>query len=258
MRVEQPPITNTSELIVNSDLDFLGLHQVKNLANPADGEALRRGNKDVRNNEVSDTAAIGAVKISGTAMTRALLTVRGQMIRRGATIPEAFVKGTAGQAVIYGADDPAAGDVVTSAEVDAAIDASISHAVVEDFQNIVATGTTENPEVINDGSVGVNTEFTLNEYIIIELWSPRKITQFRFYKDTGESADDGELKIECRAPDRSWNAWVAGKVIPHDAQEWMSWDSSGGEAVCTAIKVTCTKVDTTLGKVSVYEIEVKY
>lgn len=64
MQISQPPVTSLSSLVVDSDLDFQGTYQVKNLAAPASGEALRKGNKDIANAEVSDSAAIAQSKLN--------------------------------------------------------------------------------------------------------------------------------------------------------------------------------------------------
>lgn len=54
------------ELIVDNDLDMLSTYQVKNLASPATGEALRKGNKDIANAEVADAAVIAYAKLALT------------------------------------------------------------------------------------------------------------------------------------------------------------------------------------------------
>ncbi len=53
----------SSALTIDSDLDFLGLYQVTNLAAPASGEALRKGNMDIANAEVANAAAIAESKL---------------------------------------------------------------------------------------------------------------------------------------------------------------------------------------------------
>jgi len=72
MRVATPGITALSQLTIDADLDMAGTYQVKDLAAPADGEALRKGNKDIANAEVADAAAIAVAKLEDTVCTKAL------------------------------------------------------------------------------------------------------------------------------------------------------------------------------------------
>jgi len=62
MRVTKGIVSLISDIIIDSDLDMLTLYQVKRLAAPASGEALRKGNKDIANAEVADAAAIALSK----------------------------------------------------------------------------------------------------------------------------------------------------------------------------------------------------
>lgn len=67
MPIWRSRVAEISDVTVNQDIDFLTLYQAKNLASPASGEALRKGHKDIKNAEVSDTAAIGYAKLNLTA-----------------------------------------------------------------------------------------------------------------------------------------------------------------------------------------------
>lgn len=58
MKITRTPTTLTSKLTVDKDLDFGGDWQVADLASPASGEALRKGNQDIKNAEVADAAEI--------------------------------------------------------------------------------------------------------------------------------------------------------------------------------------------------------
>jgi hypothetical protein len=126
VRISQPP--TTSSLIADADIDMLTLYQLKRLAAPASGEALRKGNPDITNTEVDDAAAIaywklaltGGItnddiasdaaiavsKLASTPILESLLTTRGDIIYRGASAAERLAKGTAGQYLQQGANDP--------------------------------------------------------------------------------------------------------------------------------------------------------
>jgi len=126
MRILQPP--TTSGLTADADIDMLTLYQLKRLAAPASGEALRKGNPDITNTEVDDAAAIaywklaltGGItnddiasdaaiaisKLASTPILESLLTTRGDIIYRGASAAARLAKGTAGQYLQQGANDP--------------------------------------------------------------------------------------------------------------------------------------------------------
>jgi len=126
MRILQPP--TTSGLTADADIDMLTLYQFKRLAAPASGEALRKGNPDITDTEVDDAAAIaywklaltGGItngdiasdaaiaisKLASAPILESLLTTRGDIIYRGASAAERLAKGTAGQYLQQGANDP--------------------------------------------------------------------------------------------------------------------------------------------------------
>lgn len=64
MRIYNPQLLTTKNIVANADLDMLDLWQIKNLAAPATGEALRAGNKDIGNAEVKNAAAITRAKLN--------------------------------------------------------------------------------------------------------------------------------------------------------------------------------------------------
>ena len=125
MKIQQPPMSLISEIIIDSDLDMDDTHQVKNLASPALTEALRKGSKDITNSEISDTAAIDYTKLSLTGLIRnadiktdaaiavsklvntffpeTLMTTRGDLIIRGAANPERLPKITTGELMVASA-----------------------------------------------------------------------------------------------------------------------------------------------------------
>jgi hypothetical protein len=126
VRISQPP--TTSGLTADADIDMLTLYQLKRLAAPASGEALRKGNPDITDTEVDDAAAIaywklaltGGItnddiasdaaiavsKLASTPILESLLTTRGDIIYRGASAAARLPKGTEGQYLQQGANDP--------------------------------------------------------------------------------------------------------------------------------------------------------
>lgn len=70
MKVSRGRISASSEITIDEDLDFLSTYQVKGLASPASGEALRKGSKDIANAEVADAAAVAYSKLNLTGLIR--------------------------------------------------------------------------------------------------------------------------------------------------------------------------------------------
>lgn len=56
----------SSEITIDGDLDMKGEYQVEDLDAPTTSQALRKGKKDVTNNEISDTANIALTKLAIT------------------------------------------------------------------------------------------------------------------------------------------------------------------------------------------------
>lgn len=82
MRIQQPPVSKSSELTIDGDIDLLTTYQVKRLAAPASGEALRKGNKDITDAEVSDSAAIALTKLGwGRIGTSKLQWGNGKLLK---------------------------------------------------------------------------------------------------------------------------------------------------------------------------------
>jgi len=65
MRVVQPPIDIISGIAIDADIDMGGLYQIGNLAAPAAGEVLRKGQLDIVNADVNAAAAIDYSKLTG-------------------------------------------------------------------------------------------------------------------------------------------------------------------------------------------------
>ena len=81
MKIVRSPVRVTSGITVDQDIDFLTQYQVKQLASPASGESLRKGNKDIGNAELADAAAIAYPKLNITG------AVKAADIEDGAGIP---------------------------------------------------------------------------------------------------------------------------------------------------------------------------
>ncbi|GAI94644.1 unnamed protein product, partial [marine sediment metagenome] len=64
MRVGRGKASLISDLTVDSDLDFLTTYQVKQLASPASGEALRKGSAEITDTEIAAGAAIVYSKLN--------------------------------------------------------------------------------------------------------------------------------------------------------------------------------------------------
>lgn len=64
MRIGRAPARVISEITIDADMDFLDTYQVGSLHSPAADEALRKGNKDIADAEISDTAAIAKTKLN--------------------------------------------------------------------------------------------------------------------------------------------------------------------------------------------------
>lgn len=250
MIVSRGKASLSSDLSIDGDLDFLTTYQVKRLATPASGEALRKGNKDIGNAEIADTANIAATKILNVAMTRALLTTQGDLLIRGASVPQRLAKITTGHFL----------KATATGYEGAAIEFVYRGARVVDFQEFVAEGDWSDVEKVNDNLIVSSCGGQVNDYAIIYLQDIVRITQYRYHKylDAGQG-NDAEMTIQYRNPDtQAWVDWVIGVVIDKSADVWDSWDNSGGEVVCDAIKLIVTKEDTIATYCVITELEVKF
>ena len=136
--------------------------------------------------------------------------------------------------------------------------AAYGHLTVAAFQFSPAEGTfNSNPQYINDTLlVNAANAHVIGEYAQVTLIAPSKITQWRQYGDTGNVAPYGVWKIEYLGVDEAWHDWVTG-IACLDSNSWSGWDSSGGEVVAIAIRLTCTTVDGSQYS-RLRELEVKY
>lgn len=72
MRISRGAALPLAGGIMKGDIDFNSLYQCSKLALPAANEALRKGNKDIANAEVSDAAGIAEAKLALAKGTQAL------------------------------------------------------------------------------------------------------------------------------------------------------------------------------------------
>jgi len=96
MKISVPPIKNISQLTVDSDLNMAGLYQVANLAAPAAGEALRKGNADIADAEIAAAAAIAYSKLAltGSIVNADISATAAIALSKLATIPALANTGT--------------------------------------------------------------------------------------------------------------------------------------------------------------------
>jgi len=95
-----------SDIVIDDDVDLLTDYQVKRLASPASGEALRKGNKDITNDEIADAANIVLTKLVDDYLLPTILATRGDMVYRASDHPTAIPAGTAGHLLTMGENDP--------------------------------------------------------------------------------------------------------------------------------------------------------
>jgi len=76
------------------------------LSSPGSGYAYFFLDADNRLNVKDENDVVHLLTLDDLAILKSLLTTRGDMIRRGASAPERFAKGTSGKFLKMGADDP--------------------------------------------------------------------------------------------------------------------------------------------------------
>lgn len=236
-----------SELTVDEDIDLLTLYQVKRLANPASGEALRKGNKDIGNAEVSNTANIAESKLSLTQGTQAIYDKIGTDITaHGISSKHRWT-----------ADKLLLGAGVGSNPAEIIVPAV--NLLVEDAQIYPATGTGSTPETMNDGSTAVAGYFSSTaHYLIIVFRHLSYISQYRFYKFSTSSTDNAVMKIEYWDElTGAWIDWKTGISVPNDANAWVNWDTSPSRVLTRKIRVKAVTMDSTTGRIQFNEIEFK-
>lgn len=247
MKVTRSKASLSGDLTVSADLDFLTTYQVKGLASPASGEALRKGNKDITNAEIADAANIALSKLVDDYLLPVVMTARGDMVYRGATAPAKIVAGAEGKLLKMGASDPHWGDA----------DIAYARLTVAQFQARPATGTFGyTPEEVNDNDTGSDAKANgADQYAEILFPTGAKITQWRQYGDTTNTGD-GRWKLQYLNAAGVWTDWQT--AIPcRTSADWSSWDSSAGEVVASGIRLVCTTNDSA-GTTEIGELEVKY
>lgn len=250
MRITRSPTRLTSLLTVDEDLDFLTLYKLLRLSAPASGGALRKGNKDITNDEVDDEADIALAKLASTVLTdvqvAALITAHEEGSFHRWT-DEMLVKGAGAAAAVDEIAIPVSD--VTKALL------GIVDATVALFKANAATGDATDPENLNDGNTSTKVSADQDDrYAEVDFGKLVEISKFRLY---GGVNNDGTaiIKIEYYNPfTAQYEEWVTD--IPLLAlSDWGEWNTSGGARFCTKIKVTWTYYSFST-KSCIYEMEV--
>ena len=86
MRVVQPPISHSSELVIDGDFNMLGLYQIGNLAVPAAGEVFRKGQGDIVDADVNAAAAIALTKLASIPGPTIVVKTADQTVNNSAVL----------------------------------------------------------------------------------------------------------------------------------------------------------------------------
>jgi len=231
MRVTKGIVSLISDLIIDTDLDMLGSYQVKNLASPATGEALRKGNKDIANAEVADAAAIALGKLHGDVASEA-------------------------EVVALIADAVAAGIDAVTLDGYEVFDLS-NLATVEAFQHTPATGTMGSVGNINNNNTAtVGQADTIDKYGEVDFVVLTVIKRFRHYGYTG-NVGNGSWKIQYW-DGTDWQDWETG-IATRTTADWSAYVSpAAGIKLTTKVRLVCTAVDDLGGGGAMGELEIIY
>ena len=124
------------------------------------------------------------------------------------------------------------------------------------FQSHAATGTTPNPQRVNDNSlVTQDSNDTIGKYQEIDLGNMYLIQQYREY-GTASNNGDGRYKLQYW-DGAGWVDWETGIAVRAVAS-WSSWVAPAGGVVGTSkIRIVSTTIDSSLNNF-LLEIEIKY
>ncbi len=132
----------------------MGANKLTGLGAPAaQDDSLRYGRAEIRNNEIAAAAAIAYSKLNLTGLVRnadikadaaialskmatnlflpTIMTTRGDIVYRGASDPTRLAKGTDGQFLKIGANDPVWADVAVAGEGHISIEPSAYNAIIQ-------------------------------------------------------------------------------------------------------------------------------
>ena len=194
MRVTKGIVSLISDIVIDSDIDMLTLYQVKRLASPASGEALRKGNKDIVNAEVADAAAILRSKLN-------------------------FGDG------LVNADIAAAAAIALDklASLPATLNGVGIEATVAMFQVNGATGdfTTLSQRINDDNLTSFAEAGSTDQYAEVDYGLVVSIKRWRQYGDTDNNGN-GEWKIQYyNLTTHAWVDWATG-IATRTTRDWSS------------------------------------
>lgn len=244
MRVGRSPTRTLSDLVADSDLDMLSTYQVKNLAQPASGEALRKGSAEILNADIHADAAVAITKLDTTVLSDAAIAALITTHAEGAShrwTDEKLRKGAGSEA----APDEIAIPSVVYGELG-----------IEAMELIPATGNMVDCQYINDGETAAFAyTAALTKYCEIMLPAPAHITQFRHY-GSSQNTGNGVFKIQYKSLAGAWTDYVTGVALD-TVGEWSAWNSTGGDVVAVAIRLVITTLDDS-AYTRVGQLEVKF
>jgi len=164
---------------------MLTLYQVKRLAAPASGEALRKGNKDIQNAEVADAAAVALSKLASAVYTQ--LEADNLFATENGVGLEATV-------ALFQAN-PATGTFVT------------------------------NPKYINDNATANPAAASvIGQYAEVNFGKVVRILRWRQFGWIGNDGD-GEWKIQYyNLVTHTWIDWVTG-IVTRVTSDWSTLDT---------------------------------
>lgn len=223
-----------------------------------------------------------------------LLTTRGDIAYRAATLAARLAKGTSGQFLKQGVNDPAwanaylidllttPGQMVYRGATAPAVlakgtqnhylrqgasypewaanDVGYGRLTVLGFQSNPGIGTMDTPQKVNDTETGTDAEAdAVDEYGEVIFAAALEITQYRYWSYNVDHIGDGKWKLQYMNLAGIWTDWVTD--IPTLTTDGFSNWASGATVVALGIRVVCTTVDTCGAESAVSylnELEVKY
>lgn len=114
-----------------------------------------------------------------------------------------------------------------------------------------------NPQRINDNDTGTEAwAGGVGQFAQVDFPAGTRITQFRQFGNVTNNGD-GTWELAIRDAAGVWQDWVLA-IATRDLASWSGWDSSGGEVICSAIRLVCRTVDTAAARSRINQLEVKH
>ncbi len=241
-------------------------HHAKYLDSAAKAAAVQAGAITNAVTKAPTHDAVFDVKATADgAIPKTLLTTRGDIIYRNATVPARLAKGSDGDVLTMGADEaawaaPAGGLTESQLHTELIEDIIVTTvlATVADFQTNPATGTMAGADNINDNNTSANANSdTVGKYAEVDFGKPVIIKRWRQFGHT-TNVGDGVWKIQYYdlASD-SWEDWVTG-IATRTTADWSSLVTETAR-LTTKVKLITTTLDTAGSDISrIGELEVIY